>query len=176
MSKIILIVGPTGTGKTKLSIELSHMLNAEVINADSTQIYKEPCISTAKITEEEKEGVIHHMIDLVSLNDDYTLYDYQKEARKVLDKLISENKNVVIVGGSGLYVKALLYNYNLSSEIKLDINLSIYSNEELKSMADKISKNDIHVNNRQRLERFITKFNNTSSITIKSDEINSKNK
>lgn len=174
MSKIILIVGPTGTGKTKLSIELSHMLNAEVINADSTQIYKEPCISTAKITEEEKEGVIHHMIDLVSLNDDYTLYDYQKEARKVLDKLISENKNVVIVGGSGLYVKALLYNYNLSSEIKLDIDLSIYSNEELKSMADKISKNDIHVNNRQRLERFITKFNNTSSITIKSDEINSK--
>ena len=96
MSKIILIVGPTGTGKTKLSIELAHMLNAEVINADSTQIYKEPCISTAKITEEEKEGVIHHMIDLVSLNDDYTLYDYQKEARKVLDKLISENKNVVI--------------------------------------------------------------------------------
>ena len=174
MSKIILIVGPTGTGKTKLSIELSHMLNAEVINADSTQIYKEPCISTAKITEEEKEGVIHHMIDLVSLNADYTLYDYQKEARKVLDKLISENKNVVIVGGSGLYVKALLYNYNLSSEIKSDIDLSIYSNEELKSMADKISKNDIHVNNRQRLERFITKFNNTSSITIKSDEINSK--
>ena len=67
MSKIILIVGPTGTGKTKLSIELSHMLNAEVINADSTQIYKEPCISTAKITEEEKEGVIHHMIDLNNL-------------------------------------------------------------------------------------------------------------
>ena len=75
---ILAIVGPTGVGKTKLSIELSHMLNAEVINADSTQIYKEPCISTAKITEEEKEGVIHHMIELVSLNDDYTLYDYQK--------------------------------------------------------------------------------------------------
>lgn len=174
MSKIILIVGPTGTGKTKLSIELSHTLNAEIINADSTQIYKEPCISTAKITEEEKEGITHHMIDLVSLNDDYTLYDYQKEARKVLDKLISENKNVIIVGGSGLYVKALLYNYNLSSEIKKDIDLSIYSNEELKSMADKISKNDIHVNNRQRLERFITKYNNTSIITTKSEEINSK--
>ena len=174
MSKIILIVGPTGTGKTKLSIELSHALNAEIINADSTQIYKEPCISTAKITEEEKEGITHHMIDLVSLNDDYTLYDYQKEARKVLDKLISENKNVIIVGGSGLYVKALLYNYNLSSEIKKDIDLSIYSNEELKSMADKIFKNDIHVNNRQRLERFITKYNNTSIITTKSEEINSK--
>ncbi len=174
MSKIILIVGPTGTGKTKLSIELSHTLNAEIINADSTQIYKEPCISTAKITEEEKEGITHHMIDLVSLNDDYTLYDYQKEARKVLDKLISENKNVIIVGGSGLYVKALLYNYNLSSEIKKDIDLSIYSNEELKSMADKIFKNDIHVNNRQRLERFITKYNNASIITTKSEEINSK--
>jgi tRNA dimethylallyltransferase len=174
MSKIILIVGPTGTGKTKLSIELSHTLNAEIINADSTQIYKEPCISTAKITEEEKEGITHHMIDLVSLNDDYTLYDYQKEARKVLDKLISENKNVIIVGGSGLYVKALLYNYNLSSEIKKNIDLSIYSNEELKSMADKIFKNDIHVNNRQRLERFITKYNNTSIVTTKSEEINSK--
>lgn len=174
MSKIILIVGPTATGKTKLSIELSHMYDAEIINADSTQIYKEPSISTAKITEIEKEGVIHHMIDMVSLNDEYTLYDYQKDARLILDDLIRKNKNVIIVGGSGLYIKALLYNYNLVSENKKNIDLSKYSNQELKMIADSIAENDIHINNRQRLERFITKFNNTSSVTIKSDEINTK--
>lgn len=174
MSKIILIVGPTATGKTKLSIELAKKYDAEIINADSTQIYKEPLISTAKVTKEEMCNVKHHMLDLVSLNDDYTLYDYQRDARKILDSLIKKNKNVIIVGGSGLYVKALLYDYKLDSEEKSNIDLSIYSNEELKNLADKIALNDIHVNNRQRLERFIRKFKNSSTITTKTDDINNK--
>ena len=119
MSKIIAIVGPTATGKTKLSVRLAHYLNAVIINADSTAIYKEPIIATAKVTEEEKENVPHYMLDLVSLNNDYTLFDYQKDGRKLLDKFIKENKNIIIVGGSGLYIKALLYNYNLDYEILL---------------------------------------------------------
>ena len=165
MSKIILIVGSTATGKTALSLKLAKKLNASIINADSTQIYKEPIIATAKIRENEKEGIPHYMMDLISLNDDYTLYDYQKEGRKVLDKLINENKNVIIVGGSGLYVKALLYDYKLDEENNSNIDLSSYSNEELKSMADNIKTNDIHVNNRQRLERFINQYNNKGYIT-----------
>ena len=112
-NKIILLVGPTATGKTKVSIELAHMYGAVIINADSTQVYKEPLIATAKIKESEKEGIEHYLFDIVSLDDDYTLYDYQKDGRKLLDTLNKEKRNVIIVGGSGLYVKALLYNYKL---------------------------------------------------------------
>ena len=173
MSKIITIVGPTATGKTKLSVSLAHYLDAVIVNADSTAIYKEPLIATAKVTEEEKENVPHYMLDLVSLNDDCTLYDYQKEGRKLLDKFIKENKNIIIVGGSGLYIKALLYNYNLEETVKSDIDLTNYTNEELKVMADEIDKNnDIHVNNRQRLERFIKRFKETGKVQDKTEEIN----
>ncbi|MBQ6285777.1 MAG: tRNA (adenosine(37)-N6)-dimethylallyltransferase MiaA [Bacilli bacterium] len=173
MSKIICLVGPTATGKTKLSIELAHKYNAIIINADSTQIYKEPIIATAKITEDEKENVSHYMLDLVSLNADYTLFDYQKEGRKLLDKFIKEDKNIVIVGGSGLYIKALLYDYNLDESNKVDMDFSIYNNKELKSIADRIdSNNDIHINNRQRLERFIRRFYETGKVNSKTDNIN----
>ena len=92
MSKIITIVGPTATGKTKLSVSLAHYLDAVIINADSTAIYKEPLIATAKVTEEEKENVPHYMLDLVSLNDDYTLFDYQKEGRRLLNNFINNKK------------------------------------------------------------------------------------
>lgn len=173
MSKIITIVGPTATGKTKLSVSLAHYLDAVIINADSTAIYKEPLIATAKVTEEEKENVPHYMLDLVSLNDDYTLFDYQKEGRRLLNNFIKENKNIIIIGGSGLYIKALLYNYNLEETIKSNIDLSNYTNEELKVMANEIDKdNDIHVNNRQRLERFIKRFKETGKVQDKTEEIN----
>ena len=124
MSKIICLVGPTATGKTKTSIALAKYYDAEIINADSTAIYKEPLIATAKIKEDEMENIKHHMLDLVSLNDDYTLYDYQKDGRKVLDELISKGKNIIITGGSGLYIKALLYNYNLNETKKINLNLN----------------------------------------------------
>lgn len=175
MSKIIVIVGPTGVGKTACSIYLAHKYNAEVINADSTGVYKEPLIATAKVTEEEKDGVIHHMLDLVSLDDDFTLYDYQVKGRKILDDLISKNKNVIIVGGSGLYIKALLYDYKLDKTDNVKVDYSKYTNQELKNMADKIDKNNnIHVNNRQRLERYITYYKQTGKTIKKTDDINKK--
>lgn len=175
MSKIIVIVGPTGVGKTACSIYLAHKYNAEVINADSTGVYKEPLIATAKVTEEEKDGVIHHMLDLVSLDDDFTLYDYQVKGRKVLDGLISQNKNVIIVGGSGLYIKALLYDYKLDKTDNIRVDYSKYTNQELKNMADKIDKNNnIHVNNRQRLERYITYYKQTGKTIKKTNDINKK--
>ena len=76
MDKIICIVGPTGIGKTKLSISLAKLLNGEIINADSTQIYKDLDIATAKVKDDEKEGIIHHLIDIKDINEDYTVYDY----------------------------------------------------------------------------------------------------
>lgn len=175
MSKIILIVGPTGTGKTTLSIELAKKYDAVILNADSTQVYTEPLIATAKIKENEKENIEHYLFDIVSLNDDYTLYDYQKDGRRLLDKFISENKNVIIVGGSGLYVKALLYNYVLEDKKEIDIDFSKYSNEELKSKVLALDpKSDIHINNRQRLEGFLKHYYETGKVIKKTDEINKK--
>ncbi len=175
MSKIILIVGPTGTGKTTLSIELAKKYSAVILNADSTQVYTEPLIATAKIKEHEKEGIEHYLFDAVSLNDDYTLYDYQKDGRHLLDKFINENKNVIIVGGSGLYVKALLYNYVLEDKKEIDVDFSEYSNEELKSKVLSLDpESDIHVNNRQRLEGFLKHYYETGKVIKKTDEINKK--
>ena len=175
MSKIILIVGPTGTGKTTLSIELAKKYDAVILNADSTQVYTEPLIATAKIKEHEKEGIEHYLFDAVSLNDDYTLYDYQKDGRRLLDKFINENKNVIIVGGSGLYVKALLYNYVLEDKKEIDIDFSEYSNEELMDKVLSLDhESDIHINNRQRLEGFLKHYYETGKVIKKTDEINNK--
>lgn len=175
MSKIIVIVGPTGVGKTAASIHLAHKYNAEIINADSTGVYKEPLIATAKVTEDEKDGIVHHMLDLVSLDEEFTLYDYQVKGRKILNDLINQNKNVIIVGGSGLYVKTLLYDYKLDKTDNVRIDYSEYTNQELKDMADKIDKdNNIHVNNRQRLERYITYYKQTGKTIKKTNDINKK--
>ena len=175
MSKIILLVSTTGTGKTALSISLAKKYDAVIINADSTQVYTEPLIATAKIKEDEKENIKHYLFDIVSLNDDYTLYDYQKQGRKLLDELIKENKNIIIVGGSGLYVKALLYNYILEEKKNINIDLSKYTNKELKEKVLEIDPiNDIHENNRQRLESFLKTYYETGKIIKKTDEINKK--
>ena len=175
MSKIILIVGPTGTGKTTLSIELAKKYDAVILNADSTQVYTEPLIATAKIKENEKENIEHYLFDTVSLNEDYTLYDYQKDGRRLIDKFISENNNVIIVGGSGLYVKALLYNYVLEDKKEIDIDFSEYSNEELMDKVLSLDpESDIHINNRQRLEGFLKHYYETGKIIKKTDEINNK--
>ena len=113
---IYAVIGPTGVGKTTLSIKLAKNLNAEIINCDSMQIYKELNIGTAKITDEEMEGVKHHMLSIKSINDTYNCFLYQQDARRILDKLLSLRKNVVLVGGTGLYLKALLYDYDFKSK------------------------------------------------------------
>ena len=124
---VIAVVGPTGVGKTKMSIALAKHYNAEIISCDSMQIYKKMDIATAKVTDEEKENIPHYMIDIKDVNEDYSVYDYQKDARKILDKLIKDNKNVIIVGGTGLYLSSLLYNYEFNENtIKKDY--SKYSN------------------------------------------------
>ncbi len=113
---IYVIIGPTGVGKTKLSIMLAKKINAEIINADSMQIYKELNIGVAKITEKEKENIPHHMFDIVSVNDDYSVFNYQQMGRTLIEKLQKENKNIIIVGGTGLYIKALLYDYTFDNK------------------------------------------------------------
>ena len=169
MKNIIVIVGPTGVGKTKLSIELAKKLNAEIINADSMQVYKELNIGTAKITDEEKEKIPHYLFDIVKPTDMYTVYDYQKDARKVIDNILSRGKRVIIVGGTGLYIKALLYDYEFQAENKT-YDFSNMSNTEL---LDKINSYNldinIHINDRKRLERTLTRLLNNNINANKSN-------
>lgn len=157
---IIAIVGPTGVGKTNLSIELAKRYNAEIISCDSMQIYKKMNIGTAKITKNEMQNIKHHLIDIKDVSEDYSVFDYQKDARLILNKLLKENKNVVIVGGTGLYLKALLYNYDFKLNNNERKDFSSYTNEELYNMVLKIDKNTkIHINNRQRLESYLNNHN-----------------
>ena len=164
MSKIIVVAGPTASGKTALSIHLAKKYNAEVINADAQQVYKDVNIGTAKITKEEMENVKHHLLDFIPLDKNYSVKEYQEDGRNVLNNLINKNKNIVIVGGTGLYIKALLYDYKFSKETS-SLDFSNLTNEELKKEVDKIyENNNIHINNRKKLKRYLSHYKTTSNI------------
>ena len=153
---IIVVAGPTGVGKTKMSVELAKKYNAIVVNADSMQVYKELNIGTAKVTEEEKQGVPHLLFDIVEPTDMYSVYDYQRDLRKILAD--NKDKNIVIVGGTGLYIKAGLYNYEFTEENEESEQYDDLSNEELLEKVKEIDPDtDIHVNNRKRLVRRLNK-------------------
>ena len=153
---IIAVVGPTGVGKTKLSVELAKHYHGIIINCDAMQVYKGMDIGTAKITEKEKENIPHYLFDIKNVLENYTVYDYQVDARKILEE--NQDKNIIFVGGTGLYLKAALYSYEFSKEEKEINNYDELSNEELYALALKKDPHmDIHVNNRKRLVRFLNK-------------------
>lgn len=161
---IICIVGPTGVGKTKLSIELAKRLNGEVINADSTQVYRDLDIATAKVTESEKEGIIHHLFDIKDIDEDYTVYDYQKDSREVIENIIKRGKTPIMVGGTGLYIKASLYDYKFDEENNT-YDFSDLTNDELYDKLISIDPNtSIHKNNRKRIERALSYYYNNNEI------------
>ena len=169
MKDIIVIVGPTGIGKTKLSISLAKIYDAEIINGDSVSIYKKLDIGSAKPTVEEMDGVVHHLIDIKNLDEDYSIYDYQKDVREKIDEITKRGKRVIIVGGSGLYLKAALYDYrfdcNTSNNLYEDL-----TNEEVLSKIKSIDNNiDIHINNRKRLVRTLNKLESEEEITNNKD-------
>ena len=169
MKNIIVITGPTGVGKTKMSVELAKRIDAEIINADSMQVYKDLNIGTAKITEKEKEGIPHHLFDVVEPTNMYTVYDYQKDARDIINDVLSRGKKVIIVGGTGLYIKALLYDYKFIKEDKT-YDFSKMSNEEILDKINSYNLNiNLHINNRKRLERVLTKLYNNNMQTEKTD-------
>ena len=151
MDKVIVITGPTAVGKTKLSIELAKKLNGEIINADSTQIFKELDIATAKVTEKEKEGIKHHLIDIKNINEEYTVFDYQKDCRKKIEEIQKQGKTPILVGGTGLYIKAALYEYEFE-EFEQKEEYGSSTNEELFEKLSLIDPNhEVHINNRKRL-------------------------
>lgn len=160
---VIVIVGPTGVGKTKLSIELAKKINGEIINADSTQVYKGLDIATAKVTEEEKENIPHHLFDIKDVREEYSVYDYQKDSRNKIDEILSRNKTPILVGGTGLYIKACLYNYNFN-ETKNNNTYDDISTEELYDRLIKVDPNTIiHKNNRKRIIRALNYYEETKT-------------
>ena len=162
---IIAILGPTAVGKTALSIALAKKYNAEVINFDAMQVYVKLDIGTAKVTKEEMEGVPHHLLSNVSLDKNYSVYDYQKDARRLIDKLQKENKNIILVGGTGLYLKALLFDYNFTE----GTTNNLYNDSTNEEILNKIKSYNVeelpHVNNRKRLVRLLNKLENNETIT-----------
>ena len=156
---IIVIAGPTGVGKTKLSIELAKKLNGEIINADSTQVFKGLNIATAKVTNKEMENIPHHLIDIKEITENYTVYDYQKDARKKIKEIETRGHIPILVGGTGLYIKAALYDYEFQEETNHKTDYSNFTKEELYEELLKVDPNtEIHMNNRKRVERALDYF------------------
>ena len=160
---IIVITGPTGVGKTKLSIELAKKYNGIIINADSMQIYKGLDIGTAKIKEEEKENIPHYLFDIKDVTEEYTIYNYQKDVRELLEKF--KDRNIILVGGTALYIKAALYDYKFKEETT-HYDFTNYSDKELYDNLLKLDKDIvIDKNNRRRVERALEYIlNNKESI------------
>lgn len=157
MDKVIVIVGPTGVGKTKMGVELAKKLNGEIISGDSVQVYKRMDIGSAKVRENEKEGIEHYLIDIKDIEDDYSVYDFQKEVREKIKLILEKGKIPILVGGTGLYLKAALYDYEFKSEDNVEFNeYEDLTNQEVYDMLEKldpIEAKKLHVNNRIRVVR-----------------------
>lgn len=169
--KVIVICGPTASGKTKLSIELAKKINGEIVSCDSMQIYKDMCIGTAKPTEEEMQGIRHYLIDCVSPEKRYSVADYKKDAEEAIKEIILKGKVPIVVGGTGLYLESLIYNIEYN-EIKVDLEYreklsKIEEKEGLESLYKKAAEIDpeaikkISHNDRKRIYRILEIYNST---------------
>ncbi len=166
--RVLVVVGPTGVGKTKMGVELAKALNGEVISGDSMQIYKGMDIGTAKVTQEEMDGVIHHCVDILEPTDTYSVKDFQDTVRAKIKEISEKGKLPIIVGGTGLYIKAALYDYEFK-ETKDDHSLIQEKYKDYDNVAlynhllsiDKKSAEDLHPNNRRRVLRAIEIFEET---------------
>ena len=172
MKDIIVIVGPTGVGKTKLSVELAKKLDAEIINGDSVAIYKELDIGSAKPTINERESIPHHLLDIKDVREEYSVFDYQKDVRKLIEEISSRGKRIIIVGGTGLYIKAALYNYEFTSGTTTN-QYEELSNNDIEEEIKKYTTDEItiHENNRKRLVRLLNKYQNNEPVTNKKDQL-----
>ena len=117
--KVIVIVGPTASGKTSLSIELAKKINGEIVSCDSMQIYKDMDIGSAKPTQEEMQGIKHYLIDVVSPAERFSVAEYKKQAEKAIEEILSKGKVPIVIGGTGLYADSLIYGIEYQ-EIEFD--------------------------------------------------------
>lgn len=177
MEKVIVVIGPTSVGKTKMGVALAKKLNGEVISGDSMQVYRQMDIGTAKVTIEEMEGVTHHCIDILDPKDQYSVHDFQQTVRKQITEITNRGHVPIIVGGTGLYIKAVLYDYTFSemenNHDEINKKYKDYTNEQLYAhlkQIDEESAKILHFNNRRRVLRAIEIYEQTGQ--KKSEMIN----
>ncbi len=159
---IIAIVGPTAVGKTKFSIELAKEINAEIINGDATQVYKKLNIGSAKTMPIEMDGVPHHLIDIKEPNEDYSVADFQRDCRNKIDELIANKKKVIICGGSGLYIQAVLFSYNFDKTFNKETSkYSKYSDGQIVDEYIRLfplNNDNMDLKNINRLRNYLIRF------------------
>ncbi|MCI2934372.1 tRNA (adenosine(37)-N6)-dimethylallyltransferase MiaA [Staphylococcus haemolyticus] len=174
---LLVIVGPTASGKTELSIELAKQINGEIISGDSMQVYKQMDIGTAKVTNEEMDGIPHYMIDILNPDDSFSVYDFKLRAQALIEDITSRGKIPIIAGGTGLYIQSLIYDYpfddeTVSKEVEQKTQLQLQKLEQLTNQEvhdylatfDPQSAKDIHPNNRKRVLRAIEYYLNTKKL------------
>ena len=184
--KVIVIVGPTASGKTALSIEVAKQLDGEVISADSMQIYKDMNIGTAKVTTEEMQGIKHYLVDFVSPEERYTVSDFKQEAEKAIKNILQNGKVPIIVGGTGLYVDSLIYGIEYQ-DMKFDENYreelmkKAETENGLKELFEKATKIDseamkkISTNDKKRIVRVLEIYKATGKTKTDLEKISRQN-
>ena len=183
--KVIVICGPTASGKTALSIELAKKINGEIISADSMQIYKDMDIGTAKPTNEEMQGIKHYLLDFVSPEERYSVAQYKQDAKAAIKEIIAKGKTPIIVGGTGLYIDSLIYEIEYS-DIKIDEDyrkqlekiVEEKGLEELYKMAveiDPIAMEKISQNDKKRIMRVLEIYKSTGKTKTQQEEDSRKN-
>lgn len=163
MEKVIVIVGQTAVGKTSFSIQLAKKINGEIINGDALQVYQGLDILTAKIKKEEMENIPHHLLSIKKIDETYSVEEYQKRVREKIQEILEKGKVPILVGGTGLYIKAALFDYNFQSQEKdcmkeIEEKYAHFSNEMLYQKLEEMDKEScktIHKNNRRRVLRAI---------------------
>ena len=183
--QVIVIAGPTASGKTKLAIELAKKIDGEIISCDSMQIYKEMDIGTAKPTKQEQKEIVHHMIDILTPEERFSVSDYKNMAEKKIEEVLAKGKKPIVVGGTGLYIDSLIYGIEFV-QIDFDEKYRQYLEErvekeglqELYKEATKIDKEamkNISPNDKKRILRVIEIFHQTGMTKTKQDELSRKN-
>lgn len=174
---LVVIVGPTASGKTELSIELAKRINGEIISGDSMQVYKQMDIGTAKVTNEEMDSIPHYMIDILNPDDSFSAYDFKQQAQSLIKDITARGKVPIIAGGTGLYIQSLIYDYpfedeSVSKEVEKQTKSKLQALESLTNQEvhdylatfDPQSAQDIHPNNRKRVYRAIEYYLNTKKL------------
>lgn len=158
MRKVLIIAGPTATGKSAFAIECAKLFNGEIINGDSQQVYRQLSIGTAKITPDQKQGIPHHLLDILDYSQPYSVADFQKAARASIEEIASCGKLPILCGGSGHYLKAVLYDYDFKTETVSNLTYDELSDQQLYELlmkTDPVAAQKIHMNNRKRVLRAI---------------------
>lgn len=161
MKKVLVIAGLTASGKSSLGVKLAHLLNGEIISADSVAVYRELNIGSAKPSIIEQDGIKHHLIDVVSIKDGYDVAQFQTLARKAIEIIHSKGKLPIVVGGTGLYINALIKDYKFEDEQEKPKMIFNFSDSQLHSVllkVDPVSASEIHPNNVKRIKRALESF------------------